>query len=434
MSFKWLKPYMPRGIYARAALIIILPVLLLQVAVSFQLFRRHFEGVTEQMSTAAAREVQLVIDLLNDPTPTADSLDRVLSNLDITVSKPDSLSHTDTRLWYDFSGLIIGRVLRKEIPTMTALHLRDDRIVTLHLQLDTAPVTVTFDRRRVSPANVHQPFVTMIFFGFVLTVIAYAYMRNQLRPIKRLAKAAEAFGRGRSVPYSPGGAVEVRAAGNAFLDMRNRIERYFEQRTLMLSGVSHDLRTPLTRMKLSLSMLEDDERVELEQDVEEMQRMIDAFLDYARTDFETEHADVDAASFVREVVDGCSRAGQNVTLHKIEGDGSFSISAGTVRRAVENLIGNAVRYGTYAEVSLRITEKSVRIRVEDDGPGIAKEDREQAVKPFARLDSARNQNNGPGVGLGLSIAADVARAHGGVLRLRDSERLGGLRADLVFGR
>ncbi len=434
MSFKWLKPYMPRGIYARAALIIVLPVILLQVAVSFQLIRRHFEGVTEQMSFAAAREIQLVIDLVDGREPSALALTQVLDGLDIALEQPDALPTVDTRLWYDFSGLIISRVLREQLPSLVHIHLRDDRIVRLFLQSDTGPIALTIDRRRVSATNSHQLIVTMVFFGFFLTVIAYAYMRNQLRPIKRLARVAEAFGRGRSVHYNPGGALEVRAAGNAFLDMRNRIERFFEQRTLMLSGVSHDLRTPLTRMKLSLSMLENEERAELEQDVDEMQRMIDAFLDHARTDFGTEPHKVDAIAFVEDVVDGCARAGQNVTLRKIEGEGTFSINPDTVRRAVENLIGNAVRYGTRAEVALRITDKSVRIRVEDDGPGIAPEDREEAVKPFARLDSARNQNKGPGVGLGLSIAADVARAHGGVLRLRDSERLGGLRADLVFGR
>lgn len=430
MSFKWLKPYMPRGIYARAALIIVLPVLLLQVAVSFQFMRRHFEGVTQQMSVAAAREVRLVQNLVERP----DQLPPVLRDLKITLSYPPNLAPHDTRLWYDFSGIIIGRVLREELPDLKVIELRDDRIVRLHLLPESGPIVLEFDRRRVSATNSHQLVVTMVFFGFFLTIIAYAYMRNQLRPIKRLARAAEAFGRGRSLPYAPGGAVEIRAAGNAFLNMRNRIERFFEQRTLMLSGISHDLRTPLTRMKLSLSMLDSEDRAELEQDVDEMQRMIDAFLDYARTDFATEHKMVNAQEFVRDVVDGCARAGQNVTLHKVEGDGDFAISADTVRRAVENLIGNATRYGTNAEVSLRVTEKSVRIRVEDDGPGIPKELREEAVKPFARLDSARNQNKGPGVGLGLSIAADVARAHGGVLRLRDSERLGGLRADLVFGR
>ncbi|WP_341785791.1 ATP-binding protein [Shimia isoporae] len=386
------------------------------------------------MSFAAAREVQLVIELAEARHEKADELERVLEGLDIDLRFPNRIDAKDTRLWYDFSGIVIMRTLREELPELQYVQLRDDRIVRLFLQGSNAPMVIEFDRRRMSASNSHQLIVTMVFFGFLLTLVAYAYMRNQLRPIKKLATAAEAFGRGRVVPYSPRGALEVRAAGNAFLNMRNRIERFFEQRTLMLSGVSHDLRTPLTRMKLSISMLDADEREELDRDVEEMQRMIDAFLDFARTDFEDERSELDAAKFVTEVVDGCARAGQDVKVHKIEGDGNVTISPVSVRRAIENLIGNAVRYGNHAEVSVRITEKSLRIRVEDDGPGIPADQREEAVKPFARLEPARNQNKGPGVGLGLSIAADVARAHGGVLRLRDSERLGGLRADLVFGR
>ncbi|WP_270730131.1 ATP-binding protein [Shimia sp. Alg240-R146] len=433
MFFKWLKRYMPRGIYARAALIIVLPVFLLQVVVSFQLVRRHFEGVTNQMTFAAAREVQLIIDLVEDPAMEAKVVSSVLDGLEMTLTTPKNLDVEDSRLWYDFSGLVIMRVLREQLPELQAVQLADDKTVRLFLQTKVRPIGLEFERRRASASNSHQLIVSMVFFGIILTIVAYLYMRNQLRPIKRLAVAAEAFGRGRTVPYSPGGAVEVRAAGSAFLDMRNRIERFFEQRTLMLSGISHDLRTPLTRLKLGLSMIDDEDRADLEKDVEEMQRMIDAFLDYARSDYEDQRTKVNAADFVQDIVDGCARAGQNVKLHKIKGEGDISFSTGTVRRAVENLIGNAVRYGNQAEVSVRITDKSVRIRVEDDGPGIPSQDREEAIKPFARLEPARNQNKGPGVGLGLSIAADVARAHGGVLRLGESERLGGLRADLVFG-
>ncbi|KPA22446.1 Osmolarity sensor protein EnvZ [Shimia sp. SK013] len=433
MFFKWLKRYMPRGIYARAALIIVLPVFLLQVVVSFQLVRRHFEGVTNQMTFAAAREVQLIINLVEDPDLEAGVVPSVLDGLDMTLTTHKTLDAKDSRLWYDFTGIIIMRVLREQLPQLRAVQLADDKVVRLFLQTKPTAISVEFERRRASASNSHQLIVSMVFFGIILTIVAYLYMRNQLRPIKRLAAAAEAFGRGRTVPYSPGGAIEIRAAGSAFLDMRNRIERFFEQRTLMLSGISHDLRTPLTRLKLGLSMIDDDDRADLEKDVEEMQRMIDAFLDYTRSDYEDQRTKVNAADFVRDIVDGCARAGQNVILYKIKGDGDISFSTDTVRRAVENLIGNAVRYGNHAEVSVRITDKSVRIRVEDDGPGIASQDREEAIKPFARLEPARNQNKGPGVGLGLSIAADVARAHGGVLRLGESERLGGLRADLVFG-
>ena len=288
----------------------------------------------------------------------------------------------------------------------------------------------------MSASNPHQLLVYMIGFGVLMTMIAYIYLRNQLRPIKRLARAAAAFGRGQVNDFRPSGAIEVRAAGHAFLDMRNRIERQIEQRTLMLSGVSHDLRTPLTRMKLGLSLLEDEDREPLERDVTEMQRLLDEFLSFAKGASEGEAEACDPFELVRAIVEDCERVGQDVTLGALEGEGSGLVTLRRigVRRAVENLVGNAVRYGNKAVVSVALTERALRIRVEDDGPGIAVDDREEALKPFARLDAARNQNKGSGVGLGLSIAMDVARAHGGILRLSESTDLGGLRADIVIGR
>lgn len=434
MFFRWLKHYMPRSLYGRAALILILPVVLLQVVVSLVLVSRHFEGVTEQMTLAASREVLLVLQAMEVADTTPDALPTVLDALDIELSYPETVATEDTRLWYDFSGIIMMREFRGLLPGVLAVELADDRIVELTLITPEGPMQITFDRNRLSAANSHQLFVNMVLFGILLTSVAYLYLRNQLKPIKRLAAAAEAFGRGHSVPYTPRGAIEVRAAGSAFLDMRARIERQIEQRTLMLSGVSHDLRTPLTRFKLGLSLLEDEDREPLEKDVEEMQRMLDAFLDFARGVYADESEETDPAELVQNVVNGYLRSDADVVMHPTVGAGDVPLRAASVRRAVDNLIGNAIRYGNRAEVSVEITEKYVRIRIEDDGPGIAPENYGEALKPFARLEPARNQNKGMGVGLGLSIAADVARAHGGILRLGESAALGGLRADLVLAR
>ncbi len=434
MFFKWLKQYMPRSLYGRAALILVLPVVLLQLVVSFGLIQRHFEGVTNQMTRAASREVNLVLESVAHRHEAPEVLEAILEGLDMQLSFPDRIDGNNERIWYDFSGRILTRVFVEQVPEIQVVQLGDSRRVRLFAQTATELVEIEFDRNRVSASNSHQLFVNMVFFGFLLTVVAYIYLRNQLRPITKLAVASEAFGRGRIIRYSPGGATEVRAAGNAFLDMRARIERQIEQRTLMLSGVSHDLRTPLTRFKLGLSLLEDEEREPLERDVEEMQRMLDAFLSFARSDSEGEASDVDPVEMVTQIVSDCARGGQQVTLVEATGDGQMPLRLVAMRRAIENLIGNAVRYGEKAEVSVTLTEKSLRIRVEDDGPGIAAENREEALKPFARLEPARNQNKGLGVGLGLSIAADVARAHGGVLRLGESASLGGLRADIVLAR
>jgi two-component system osmolarity sensor histidine kinase EnvZ len=276
--------------------------------------------------------------------------------------------------------------------------------------------------------------VTAVTTGLLMTVIAYLYMRNQMRPIMRLAEAAQAFGRGRTLPYSPSGAIEVRAAGNAFLDMRARIERHIEQRTLMLSGVSHDLRTPLTRLRLGLAMLEEDEAEPLLRDVDDMQRLLDTFLDFARGAAEGEPETVDPIALVEQIVADAQRAGKPVSLGRVEGEGEMALRPLAIRRAVENLISNGVRHGSRAQVSVVLTDRSLRIRIEDDGPGIPAEARAEAVKPFTRLDPARDPNHGGGVGLGLAIVTDIARAHGGALRLGDSDAMGGLQADIVIGR
>jgi two-component system osmolarity sensor histidine kinase EnvZ len=296
-------------------------------------------------------------------------------------------------------------------------------------------MAVEFNRGRVSASNPHQLLVLMMFVSILMTLIAYLFLRNQLKPITRLAAAAEEFGKGRSVPYRPRGATEVRAAGLAFLEMRARIERQIEQRISMLSGVSHDLRTPLTRLQLGLAMLEDGPEVaELRRDVEDMERLLDAFLAFARGDALEEPVATDPAALVGRVVENACRAGHAVRLMPAEGAGQAKLRPHAVARAVENLVANAVRYGSKVELRVSLTERQVTIAVEDDGPGIPPERREEAVRPFIRLDAARNQDLGGGVGLGLSIAADVARSHGGGLRLGESASLGGLKAELVLAR
>ena len=408
-------------------MILLLPVVVLQLVVTVVFMQRHFEGVTMQMSTTVAREVELVLSGV--PETTLDVLDIRVAD----VSR-DVLAEPNTRLWYDFSGVIITRNLNKILPQIKVIDLYNDDIVRLVADVDGQAKEIIFDRSRISAAKPHQLFVNMMFYGFLFTLIALIYLRNQLRPIKRLATAAEAFGRGRNMPFSPAGATEVRSAGTAFVDMRNRIERQIETRTLMLSGVSHDLRTPLTRMRLALAMLDDDEREPLEQDVDEMQGMIDAFLEFSKGGQAMEPEAVVVQTWIEQVVADCARAGRDVSLVHSEGEGTVMLRLGGMRRALDNLIGNAVRYGSRAEVSMVLTDKFLRLRVEDDGPGIPENRRAEAQRPFTRLDPSRNQDKGGSVGLGLAIATDIARAHGGVLRLGESERLGGLRADIVIAR
>ena len=439
MLFAWIKKGLPRGLYGRAALILIVPIVTIQLVVSGAFLQRHFEDVTEQMTTGLAVELRFVLAELEEGGIEAGRV--VATPLGIILregsAQPFDGPQTTDRLFYDFSGRVVIITLMRYLDEITWIDLKtNDRVVVLNLGLsDGASVDVEFTRRRVSASNPHQLLVLMVFTGILMTGVAYLFLRNQLRPIRRLARAAEAFGKGRAQDYQPSGALEVRSAGRAFLDMRSRIEQQIEQRTMMLSGVSHDLRTPLTRMKLGLSFMEESEEVEgLKRDVEEMEGLLTGFLDFARSDALDDPEVVDVSALIEQVVADAQRGGGDVSLLGAPDQLEVELRPLALRRALQNLLSNALRYGDQARVSVSAMERAIRLTVEDNGPGIAPEDRADALRPFVRLDEARNQNKGLGVGLGLAIASDIARRHGGTLRLSDSAQMGGLRVDVVLPR
>ncbi|WP_425050744.1 ATP-binding protein [Psychromarinibacter sp. S121] len=435
------KSYMPRSLYGRAALILLVPIITLQLVVSVVFIQRHFEGVTEQMTRNVALDLSFVRSVVDAAPDLAEAQARAKSlgaPLALEFTVPATAPEGDARRFYDFSGLAMIRTLRSEMDGVAAVDMQSSsRRAVAWLDTVHGTMRAEFDRRRVSASNPHQLLVLMLVTGALMSVIAYVFLRNQLRPIARLAAAAAEFGRGRMVPYRPSGANEVRAAGSAFVDMRSRIERQIEQRTMMLSGVSHDMRTPLTRLKLGLSMLEEEEEAEaMLRDVGDMERLLDEFLAFSREESLGEPVDSDPVALVREVAE---RAGDSVTLTEVSvsdavDDPTTKLRPHAITRALENLVGNALRYGETCEMRISVTERAIRISVEDDGPGIPEDLREEALKPFSRLDKSRNQDRGTGVGLGLAIAQDIARRHGGSLFLGESERLGGLKIDLVMAR
>lgn len=438
MNFQLIKQYLPRSLMGRSVLILLLPIIVLQVVVAGIFIQRHFEGVTKQLVRSVALEMRAIADRTELVGQIDDVAATMADTLEMQLAMTDgAIPSENLRYIWDISGITIFTHVQAYVQRPVSIDLKtSSRWVNVYVQIPGKVLTFTLHRDRLSASNPHQLIVLMIAASLILTLISLLFLRNQVRPIRRLARAAEAFGKGQSDPFRPAGADEVRRAGTAFLAMRGRIERQIEQRTQFLSGVSHDLRTPLTRMKLALATAEDlSDLDDLSRDVVEMERMIEEFLAFSRDDNAEDVKRVDVVELAEQIVRDCQRMGLDITLTK-DGTGSpeFDMREMAVTRAIQNLTNNAGRYGTRLTLSVRTGERSVSFVVEDDGPGIAPELRSAALRPFSRLDASRNQNLGGGFGLGLAIALDVARSHGGSLVLDKSQDLGGLRASLTLPR
>jgi two-component system osmolarity sensor histidine kinase EnvZ len=447
MSMTHRRPLLPRGLFSRAILILLGPMIVLQLFVGYVFFERHYQRVTHQMTRSITLELGYIIERVeaaSDVTAIERELAAIEHPLAIELAflPGERLRPGVRRGRFDLTGQALAEAVRTELPRPVLVDLQSlHRTVRIEVQTAEGILRADVPRARMSVTNPHQLLVLMVLASLILTAIAVLFLRNQIRPIRRLAEAAEAFGKGRSLPFRPAGAEEIRRAGAAFLSMRGRIERQIEQRTQMLSGVSHDLRTPLTRMKLTLAMMENCEDVEqLRRDVDEMEAMLADFLAFARGDSTEAVEEVDPVSLAESACDGARRAGADVELvvrDETRGETRPILAAlrpGAVGRALQNLLGNAARHGSRIRLTVRLLPKTVDLVVEDDGPGIAPEDRNRALQPFARLDAARNLDRGGSVGLGLTIALDIARTHGGTLELADSADLGGLRATLRLPR
>ncbi|MEM6680454.1 MAG: ATP-binding protein, partial [Pseudomonadota bacterium] len=436
-----LKRYLPRSLFGRAFLILVLPVLLLQGVVASVLVTRHYDSVTMQMSGAVAQELDDLVSAI-EAAPNLDEAEALLSK----VSRPLGIEFTlasaasglppgRPRGMWDFTGAVIEETLVDGVTRPLSLDLVSvPKTVRIRVLTAKGVLDAAVPRRQMNPANPHQLLVSTTLVAVGLVVVAVIFLRNQVRPIRELAAAAQAFGRGRPLAFRPSGAEEVRRAGHAFLEMRARLERQIQSRTTMLSGVSHDLRTPLTRMKLALAMMEETpDTAEINRGLTEMERMIESFLAFARGEAGEETQPVDLEALVEEVAEEAMRLGARLAL-QVEIDpaaaGPVPLRRATLKRALVNLVENARRYGGAARLTLRQTRRTAELVLEDAGPGIPADRREEMLRPFTRLDPARGQSAGSGTGLGLSIALEAARAHGGDLTLDESPSLSGLRATL----
>ncbi len=427
------KLWRPQSLFARTLLILCVPTVLVQLVTSFVFYDRHWDTLARRMSASLGSEIALVANLLGPMPPTA---------------RQDFLQQAEKTLHIQFSFVALDAL---DLPEQAKFDTPVDRLLfealderleqkfyaTLQGDANTAKIIVPLDdgfliayanKNRLFSYTTNLVMWWMTGSSVLLFGIAIVFLRNQMRPIRKLAEAAEELGKGQdSGDLKPSGAIEVRQATSAFILMRERIKRQIQQRTEMLAGISHDLRTPLTRMKLELALLPQNSDVQaIAHDVDEMRQMVDSYLSFARGDSEEESASFDLDELLLEIHNDAARQGRSI---KISGQGAeYHGRRQAIKRCISNLVENACRYGSEVTMTTEIRPHKILIHVDDNGPGIPPEMYEEVFRPFRRLDESRNAETG-GVGLGLSIARDVARSHGGDIILAKSKQ-GGLRATL----
>ncbi|OOG64314.1 Osmolarity sensor protein EnvZ [Ensifer sp. M14] len=431
---RWLRRRLPMGLYARSLLIVIIPMVLLQSVVAFVFMERHWQLVTQRLSAAVTGDVAAIVDLIATFPADRDIAEivriaRDQLDLSISVEPGGELPPPRPKPFFEILDQILSEEISNQIRRPFWIDtVGNSNLVEIRIKLDDGRMLRVYARRNQAYAsNTHIFIVWMVAASLVLLSIAILFLRGQIRPILALTKAAENFGKGQKIDdFAPRGAVEIRRAGLAFIQMRERIERQIEQRTAMLTGVSHDLRTILTRFRLQLALAGNNPDLEsLNQDVDDMQNMLEGYLAFARGEAEEDVGQLKLSDLMTRLAAEAELHGKTLTT-SIEGEDEVRVRPNAFTRLIANLASNAYRYANRVNIDARHSAKWVTITVDDDGPGIPERSREDVFKPFFRLDEARNLDSS-GTGLGLAIARDIARSHGGNVTLGDSP-LGGLRA------
>lgn len=418
-----IKRYLPKTLFGRALLIMILPAVLVQLFAIYQFYESHWDSVVRNMSTSLAGEVALIYSSYHQqPLKEVQQIAQTLG-IDVTLDTRKQTVFEEGKGEEDYPPFY--RELTKRLDTVFMVEQAgpyNDIVISLLVNEGTLRLEV--GKKRLLSSTTY---IFLLWTGgssAILLMVATIFLRNQIRPIRKLAQAAEKFGLGQDVDdFQPRGASEVRQAGRAFLIMRNRIQRQVNTRTDMLAGISHDLRTPLTRMKLQLAMmqLEDSPRKELNSDIEEMEHMIEEYLQFARGEGNEEASrPVSIDGLIEEMVENYRRQGQPVEFAPGSGV-EIALRPQTMRRAIQNIIDNALRYGQEAKVVTQNDGAYLVIAVQDRGPGIPEDAMEEVFRPFMRLDPSRNPDKS-GAGLGLSITRDIVQAHGGTIELKNKKK------------
>ena len=427
------KELMPKGLYARALLIIIVPMVILQSVVAFVFMERHWNTVTRRLSAAVVQDISALIDVYRTYPQDKDrtQIKRIAQQrlgLVVDFLPVNDMPAPGPKPFFSLLDQTLSVQLSRQIARPFWIDtVGRSSLVEIRIKLDDTVMRIFAQRSAAYASNSEIFIFWMLGTSSILLIVAVLFLRNQIKPILRLADAAESFGKGREVPdFRPRGAREVRRAALAFMEMKSRVERSIEQRTAMLAGVSHDLRTILTRFKLEMALIGDSPEVEgMRKDVDEMSGMLEAYLAFARGD-SGEHAQpTDMEQALEELRSDAERHGHAATV-VFHGMPVVIVKPAAFKRCIANLVSNAGRHANAIAITGHRDHRYLTVTVDDDGPGIPVEMREEVFKPFLRLDDARNQDEG-GTGLGLAIARDIARSHGGDITLGDSP-MGGLRA------
>ena len=426
----------PKGLYTRALIIIIAPIVILQTILTFVFLDRHYKAVTGRLAVATAQDIAMLADIYEGNKNKGPAEARRLAkmaeerlHLQVYFDPPDDLPVSRSKPFFD----PVDKHLSNDIRQLVRRPFWIDTVgshgrIQILVKLDGALMRVYAQRAQFLPSNTHFFLVWMVVSATVLLIVAILFLRNQIRPILSLADAADRFGRGRPAPagFKIRGAREVRLAAQAFLEMRDRIERHVEQRTIMLAGVSHDLRTVLTRFRLQLAMMQAPQVEDLKRDVDEMQAMLEDYMAFAKGDSGEKTRRIDVKTLLEEVQAATGKPGKSVRLDVRQDPLVAGVRRNAFKRALINLTGNSARYASIIQIRALRSRGWLTIAIEDNGPGIPADKREEVFRPFHSLDKARNQNK-KSSGLGLAIARDIVRGHGGEITLGDSV-LGGLKA------
>jgi two-component system, OmpR family, osmolarity sensor histidine kinase EnvZ len=427
---------MPKGLYARALIIIIAPMVLLQSVLTFVFLERHWQTVTRRLSTVTVQNIAMLIDIyrLFPQDANAETLVRLAETdlgLRIRFVPGEELPQARSKPFFDLLDSTLSDELTRQIGRPYWIDtVGRSNFVDIRIKLDNGVMHVLARRSQTYASNSQIFLLWMVGTSLVLLTVAILFLRNQIKPILRLADAADSFGKGRPPPsdFRPRGAREVRQAAHAFIEMRNRIERHVEQRTVMLAGVSHDLRTVLTRFKLQLALFEDSPELDaMHADVDEMQAMLEDYMAFAKGETGEEIVRTNIGEILGEVKSQ-AHSTKDIKIEVKDEPLVVPVRRHAFKRAVANLVNNAARFAEHVNVSAAKQNGSLTVEVEDDGPGIPEDEHEHVFRPFYRIDHARNQDAGS-TGLGLAIARDIARIHGGDIALSRSS-LGGLKAVL----